>query len=167
MIPPHNVQCPQCGSEMAYCSAAAGMAVKCPSCRTVFRMPGMQDPPPMVSLGPAEPLSPVSQGSTWPHGLVISIPVVVAVCIVWLAVRPSRQERNDIHQQPAHNALALPETVIPGMMPVDVYGNLVNRGFRKDGPRQVPESGGGGVLWYCTSVTVDFDYCIATITFPV
>jgi hypothetical protein len=53
----------------------------------------------------------------------------------------------------AITTFATAQKVIPGLMPVDVYGNLTNKGYKLD--RQM---GAGGSLWTCTKSENGIDY---------
>lgn len=91
------------------------------------------------------------------------IGVVVLVLIVVLLRDPNSTPKPNTDSAspapvdtPARPAASASAPVIPGLLPVDVYGNLTNKGFIKTGPTQIDDM----VEWQLVSKSTDHEFTV-------
>jgi hypothetical protein len=94
---------------------------------------------------------------------IVITPIAIALVVGLAGIKlptpttpPQASAKQAITPSPQANAEAPAETIatIPELMPVDVYLNLTNKGFTKEGPRTVGDS----TYWLCTSATPELTY---------
>lgn len=66
------------------------------------------------------------------------------------------QQPETTSDSPTSSPATTASNIIPGLAPVDVYLNLTNKGFTKDGPRPV----GDQVYWKISETTADHSFIL-------